>query len=62
MKDDGHEWQTKRGMALGCGDFLCTKWMRRVWECEGSVSEGVLIVVRNCGSERLNWDSEVRQE
>jgi hypothetical protein len=29
MKEDGHEWQIRRGTALACWEGLWTKWMRR---------------------------------
>jgi hypothetical protein len=58
MKELGHEWHINSGMALGCGEGLWTKWMRRDVVGEG---KGKVMVVRNCGSVVLKADSEARQ-
>jgi hypothetical protein len=50
MKDEGHEWQYSRGIALACEERKCTKWMRKEE-----------MVVRNWGREVLRASSVARQ-
>jgi hypothetical protein len=46
MKDEGHEWQINRGMALVCLERLWTKCMRSECEAESSVADGIVMLVR----------------
>jgi hypothetical protein len=48
-------------MAFGCFERLCTKCMRSEWDAESSVTEGMVMLVRNWGSVELNCVSAARQ-
>lgn len=61
MNEEGQEWQNSSGIAFWWDERLCTKWTRSVWTMSGCCGDGILMVVRNWGSELLRRASSARQ-